>query len=79
MTARDTGANVVFCIADDGPGMTPEVLAQVGTPFFSTREEGTGLGVAQCRRLVERESCQFTLASRENVGTTVTITFMKIT
>jgi signal transduction histidine kinase len=60
-------------VTDDGPGMSPEVLARIGTPFFSTREEGTGLGVSQCRRLIEQAGGELTIASIEGTGTTVTV------
>ena len=40
-------------IQDDGPGFTPEAITQFGTPFFSTREGGTGLGLATSLRIVE--------------------------
>lgn len=42
-----------FAIIDDGPGMTAETQKAAGTPFFSTRPEGAGLGLALCRRVVE--------------------------
>lgn len=43
----------VCLIQDDGPGFTPEAIAQFGTPFFSTRDGGTGLGLATSLRIVE--------------------------
>lgn len=48
------GEDLLACvIEDDGPGFTPEAVAQFGTPFFSTREGGTGLGLATSLRIVE--------------------------
>ncbi len=61
-------------IADDGVGMSEDTLTKVGTMFFSTRPDGTGLGVAQTRRLLARAGGALALASREGVGTTVTLT-----
>ena len=69
--AADVEGMLRFTIEDDGPGMSPEILSRVGTPFFSTRSDGTGLGVAQCRRLVERDGGELTIRSTEGVGTTV--------
>ena len=47
-------ADTVRCrVCDDGPGFTPEAVANFGTPFFSTREGGTGLGLATSLRIVE--------------------------
>lgn len=64
---------VRFVVSDDGPGMTPEQLAKVGTPFYSTRSEGTGLGVMQCRRLIEGAQGSFKIESELGRGTTVTV------
>ena len=64
---------VRFAIVDDGPGMTSEQLRKVGTPFYSTRTDGTGLGVMQCRRLVEGAQGIFKIESEQGRGTTVTI------
>ena len=69
--------NVTFIVRDDGPGMPPDVLAKVGTPFFTTRQSGTGLGVMQSRRLVEKARGQFKIESEQGVGTTVTFTVPK--
>jgi signal transduction histidine kinase len=77
VSAAEAGAQVRFTIADDGPGMSPEVLAKVGTPFFSTRPEGTGLGVAQCRRLIERAGGKLDIQSIEGKGTTVSFSLVK--
>ena len=61
-------------VKDTGPGMPSEVLKRVGTPFFTTREAGTGLGVAQCQRLVGSSGGRMAIESEVVVGTTVTIT-----
>jgi signal transduction histidine kinase len=62
---------VQFTITDDGVGMTPEVLQRVGTAFFSTRAEGTGLGVAQCKRLIARQGGELSIESKPGRGTVV--------
>jgi signal transduction histidine kinase len=38
--------SVVITIADDGPGIAPELLGKVFEPYFTTREKGSGLGLA---------------------------------
>jgi signal transduction histidine kinase len=69
-TAID-GAMLEFKVTDNGAGMTKDVLARVGTPFFTTREEGTGLGIAQCQRLVGSVGGRWRIDSELGVGTTV--------
>jgi signal transduction histidine kinase len=71
--ARAIDETLELCVRDDGVGMTPEVLNRVGTPFFTTRPEGTGLGLAQCQRLVGTVGGRFRIDSECGIGTTVTI------
>jgi two-component system response regulator PhcR len=73
ISARAEPGLVELTIRDDGVGMTPEVLDRVGTPFFTTRAEGTGLGLAQCQRLVGTAGGRLRIESEVGVGTTVTI------
>ncbi len=46
--------NAVIEIEDSGPGMTDEVLAKAFDPLFTTKTEGTGLGLATCKNIVEQ-------------------------
>jgi len=73
IVARTDADMLELQVRDDGVGMTPEVLGRVGTPFFTTRPEGTGLGLAQCQRLVGTVGGRFRIESERGVGTTVTI------
>jgi signal transduction histidine kinase len=43
------------CIRDQGPGVPPELERRVYEPFFSTKTEGIGMGLAICRTLVEAQ------------------------
>jgi len=61
-------------VVDDGPGMAPETLARVGTPFFTTRGGGTGLGVALARQVAEHHRGTLSFVSAEGRGTTATFT-----
>ena len=74
IAARETAGMVELQVRDDGVGISPEVLARIGTPFFTTRTEGTGLGVAQCQRLVGTAGGRFRIESEPGKGTIVTIT-----
>jgi signal transduction histidine kinase len=65
---------VTLQIRDEGVGMTAEVLARVGTPFFTTRRDGIGLGLAQCQRLVGKAGGTFKIESEAGIGTSVTVT-----
>ncbi len=55
LRVTDDGARWVrFTITDAGPGVAPEVAAQLFTPFFTTRAEGMGLGLSLCRTVIEQ-------------------------
>jgi signal transduction histidine kinase len=60
-------------VIDHGEGMTPEVLERVKRPYYTTREGGTGLGIAVARALVEQHGGRLAFASTPGRGTTVTI------
>jgi signal transduction histidine kinase len=71
--AHPRGDELELRVHDEGVGMPPEVLNRVGTPFFTTRSEGTGLGLAQCQRLIGTAGGRLSIESEPGVGTTVTI------
>jgi signal transduction histidine kinase len=62
---------VLVEISDTGPGIPPTIRPSVGQPFFSTRPEGTGLGVATARRFVEQEGGRLDFATAQPSGTVV--------
>jgi signal transduction histidine kinase len=64
---------VALEIRDTGRGIPAETLVSVGQPFFTTRAEGTGLGVATARRFVEQHGGRLDLSSTPGEGTTVRI------
>lgn len=47
------GAMVQVMVTDTGPGVAPDVLAQLFQPFITTKEEGMGIGLSICRTIVE--------------------------
>jgi signal transduction histidine kinase len=70
--ARDCdGARLT--VRDDGIGMTPEILERIRKPYFTTKEGGTGLGLAVARGLVEQHGGSLEFKSVPRTGTTVTI------
>jgi signal transduction histidine kinase len=51
--AADGPDAVTFTIADSGPGIPDDVLPRIFEPFFSTKQEGMGLGLSICKTIVE--------------------------
>lgn len=72
VASGDGQARIV--IRDTGRGMPPEVLERVGTPFFTTRATGTGLGVVLARSVFHRHGGALRYESAPGLGTTVTAT-----
>jgi signal transduction histidine kinase len=71
--ARRCVEGVRIRVTDEGAGMTPEVLERIRKPYFTTKEGGTGLGVAVARGLVEQHGGQLNFESAPGKGTTVSI------
>jgi two-component system, NtrC family, sensor histidine kinase HydH len=64
----------VLRVRDTGRGMPPDVLARVGTPFFTTREEGTGLGVVLAKGAFVQHGGSLRYESAPGAGTTAIAT-----
>jgi two-component system, NtrC family, sensor histidine kinase HydH len=63
-----TADTLVLGIEDSGPGMTPAVLERLFEPLFTTRATGTGLGLALCRRIVEKHGGTIAANNRAEGG-----------
>jgi two-component system nitrogen regulation sensor histidine kinase NtrY len=62
-------------VADDGPGMTEQVMQQALLPFYSTKQEGTGLGLPLCREIVEAHGGQLSIRNGASSGLEVILRF----
>ncbi len=71
--AKCCGGAACVKVIDRGQGMSPEVLERIRRPYYTTREGGTGLGVAIARGLIEQHGGRLHFESRAGKGTTVTI------
>lgn len=71
MERRDSQVRVNF--ADDGHGIKEEDVAKVFTPFFTTHEMGTGLGLSVVHNIVTAHRGEVTVASNPGTGTVFTV------
>jgi PAS domain S-box-containing protein len=65
--------HIMLSISDTGQGMDPQVLNQIFEPFFSTREEGRGMGLAAVHGIVESHKGSIVIRSQKGRGTIVRI------
>jgi len=70
---RGQGDGILIEIADQGPGIPPELRDRVFEPFFTTKAGGTGLGLAICRSIVRRYDGEIWIEDAEGGGTSVKV------
>ncbi len=73
VTTRKRGANLEIAIQDTGVGMTQEVVANLFQPYFTTKEAGTGLGLAVCQSIIQEHGGLISVESAPGQGSTFTI------
>lgn len=56
-------SEVILAVEDQGQGIPAEILEKVGTPFFTTKEQGTGLGLAVCFSIAKRHGAKLEIES----------------
>lgn len=65
---------VVLAVRDEGEGIKPEVMEKLGTPFFTTKDNGTGLGLGICYAIAARHNARIEIETSPQ-GTTFFIKF----
>ena len=65
--------HVLLQVQDTGVGIPEDQRELVFSPFFSTKEKGSGLGLAMIKKIIEDLGGEVELASRPGIGTTVTL------
>jgi two-component system sensor histidine kinase PilS (NtrC family) len=62
------GPGAWIAVEDDGPGIAQDDLARVFLPFFTTKQTGTGLGLATVHRIVDAHAGRITVSSERGAG-----------
>ncbi|HEY5523642.1 MAG TPA: ATP-binding protein [Desulfuromonadaceae bacterium] len=60
-------------ISNTGPGIPPQILEKIFTPFFTTKAQGTGLGLPICNKLVKLHKGEIHVTSDDTTGTVFTV------
>ncbi|MBT8173685.1 MAG: GHKL domain-containing protein [Nitrosopumilus sp.] len=74
LSVTDSNSDATISIEDSGPGIPEENLEKIFSPLFTTKKEGTGLGLASCKQIIEMHGGTIDV---KNNPTTFTITLPK--
>ncbi|MBQ9182140.1 MAG: HAMP domain-containing histidine kinase [Bacilli bacterium] len=74
----DKDDKVYVVVSDNGKGIKEEDLEKLKQPFFTTKQNGTGLGVCLSREIIKAHNGTISYKSKESVGTKVTIKLKKV-
>jgi signal transduction histidine kinase len=69
VSTHEAGSWYEIRVADEGPGISPDVREHLFEPFFTTRHRGTGLGLATARRLIDAHGGTVRLECPDRGGT----------
>ena len=73
VTTCQEDAELVCTVTDTGSGIAPEHLAHLGEPFYTTKPQGTGLGLAVVQGILKEHGGRLTVASQVGRGTSVSL------
>jgi two-component system, NtrC family, sensor kinase len=73
LRTRDAGSRIEIDVEDNGTGIPAELLPQLFDPFFSTKEDGSGLGLALTQQIVRDHGGDLRVESTVGRGTTFTV------
>lgn len=60
---------IAIFIKDNGCGLTQQTIDNLGTPFYSTKEKGNGIGLVLCSKIIEEHGGMIFVNSKEGIGT----------
>lgn len=70
----ESNGSILISISDTGVGMTKEECSLLGQPYYSTKKEGTGLGMVMIYSVIDKAGGTIKVKSEKNSGTTFLIT-----
>ena len=74
IASRQTKGNLQITFRDTGEGMTPETLAKLWSPLFTTKAKGMGFGLPIAKRFVEAHEGCISIETKPGKGSTFTMT-----
>jgi two-component system NtrC family sensor kinase len=74
LTSEVVENGLAVTVSDNGPGISAADLKRIFEPLWTTRSQGTGLGLPLCRQILEKLDGEITIQSALGKGTVVTVT-----
>lgn len=74
---RTADGNIEISVRDHGQGILPEVMDSIFVPFFTTKPQGSGIGLSLCKQIVKQHRGRLLVKSRPGHGSTFTIVLPK--
>lgn len=75
LSGENINNKIVIRVADNGAGMSPEILDKVFIPFFTTKKNGSGIGLSLCRQVMRAHRGNLQVVSEVGKGTVFTLYF----
>lgn len=66
-------SNIFINISDNGKGIPTELIDKIGTPFFTTKNNGSGLGLIVCKNIINSYNGKISIKNNENSGCNVEV------
>jgi len=73
MASKNTNGTTTINIIDNGPGIPAEILDEIFVPFFTTRENGSGIGLSLSRQIIRLHGGNLKVISRQDIETIFSI------
>lgn len=73
LTVKSNSLKAKIIIEDNGTGMSEETIHRLFSPFYTTKEKGTGIGLSICRKIIEEHNGSIKVHSTHSQGSVFTI------
>ena len=78
MTEKNSASEATVTVGDDGPGVPPERRQEIFKPYFTTNQQGTGLGLAVVQQIVLAHGWEIECLPNEPKGAVFCISHLKV-
>ncbi len=72
---KDADSNIIIRVQDNGTGIPEEIKDSIFIPFFTTKKNGSGIGLSLCKQIMLLHKGKIQLQSEDNKGTAVSLVF----